>query len=213
MAIYSKAEFARKYGQNTGYITTMVKRAKIILNDNGDIDSENPINKVFHDNQMALQARKASNPTEAPPKKKVAVKARKVAPAPEKREPTALEGKIERKVDLEIEERQIRQQKISQEIQMMKLRQEKLTGQSIPTDLAASVVRQLAQSMMVAFSEGADAIVNDYAKIAGINREKLAKMRKQMRELVNNCINRSVNEASKNIDNIIDEHSQGRKAA
>jgi hypothetical protein len=216
MALYRKAEFARFCKVSNAHISVAITRGKVIEEKDGKIDSENPINLLY-------KATCDENAVRAGEPEKVAEIAEKQAPAPKKsqkapkppKEPTSNKRNdlLDKKFDIEIEEKEARINKIRQEARMAELKEQKLTGQLIPTDVVYSTIRQLSQSLMMSFKNMAEAAVTDIAKSAKMNRDQMAALRKQMKDHINTAINQAVDDAQKNVDNITKEYSQAKKAA
>lgn len=215
MALYKKAEFAAECKVDTAYISVMLKRGKVI-EDDGKIDSTDPINQAFIRHQQELAAKRAhkedpENSGKTPkmaefigktPKKLRQNKTRKQATN------SAVSAVVTEKFNVELDERRARTAKAQQEMQLLKMKEQKLSGQLIPTELVANTLRQLLQSVMVSFSDGADALIVDIAKSLKIDRERMADLRKRLKHITNEAVNRSVTDAQKNIQNIVQEHSQ-----
>lgn len=206
MAVFKKSEFAEQCGLSRAHISMAIKRGKIVVSDDGTIDSSNPVNEAFRLNcehksqkidQSENEVKKERPPTKSKPEKK-------------KADPK-LKKALENKFNVEITEREVRTKKISSETELIEMQKMKLSGKLIPTDLVMNTIRQLMHSIMTSFNDGAEALVTDIGKRLKMDRSDIATMRKSLKSIVNESVNRSIDDAQKNIDNIISEHSQGKR--
>ncbi len=214
MALFKKAEFAAYCEVSKPHVSMALKRGKLVETDDGRIDTENTVNQAFiaHCKDVAAKREKPlENPELAPEARKKAKREPKPEPQPKTIDPE-VKKRVDDKFDTEIKEKQARTSKLERELRLLELKEMKQTGQVIPTDLVANTIRQLMQSVMVAFSDASDAFINDMAKSLKIDREKMALIRKQMKNIVNGAVNRAVDDAQKNVNNIVQEHSQGKAA-
>jgi hypothetical protein len=171
------------------------------------------VNAAFLDhckNDLSVRREKPVDPPKSAVKPIKEAKTPKPAP---RRENTALSKRLNEKFQVELNEKQARTAKIDKEMRLLEMKEMKLSGQLIPTDLVANTIRQLMQTTMVSFNDAADALLVDLAKMLKIDRQKMAELRKKLKGIVNDAVNRSVNEAQKNVHNIAQEHSQQRKKA
>jgi hypothetical protein len=176
------------------------------------IDSENELNRLYKATCDENAVRKGDTDKVAEIEEKPAPRAKKEK-APKQKADKKLNKRLEEKFDIEIEEKQARIDKIKREAEMSNLKQMKLTGRLIPTDLVFGTIRQLSQSVIMSFKNQLEAIVTDIAKVAKLDRKQTAELRARMREHLNEIINSAVDSAQQNIDNIVKEYSEGRKAA
>lgn len=212
MAIFKKAEFASFCGVSRAHVSVAITRGKIIVQNDGMIDSENELNRLYKatasENAVRRgQGEKVPETSGKPPKEPKKQKESKPRADPR------LKDRLDKKFDLEIEERQAKINKAKQEAQMTRLKEMKLTGQLIPTDLVYGTIRQLSQSILMSFKNQVDAMVTDLSKVAKLDRKGIADLRKTMREHLNHAVNNAVDEAQKNVENITSEYSQEKKAA
>lgn len=211
MAIFKKGEFAEFCGVSPAHVSVAIKRGKVVPGNDGKIDSDHTINRLYRQHCDESKANKPAPPkvadtAEKPPKTE---KSKRKAPS---RVNTRLERQITEKFEIEKEERQARIQKQNLDAKILEMKLGKLSGKMIPTDLVANTIRQLAQSIMVSFNNGADALAVDISKLAGLNRNQHADIRKKLRQIVNEAVNTAVSDAQHNVANIVQEHTQNRAA-
>lgn len=214
MALFKKAEFAAYCEVSKAHVSMALKRGKLIETDDGKIDTENTTNAAFiaHCRELAAERTKPlENPVVSPGEPKPPKKQKKEPKQQIKVDPS-VKKRIDEKFGVELDEKKARTEKINRELALLEMKQMKMAGQVIPTDLVANTIRQLMQSVTVAFTDASDAFINDMAKSLSIDREKMALIRKQMKNIVNAAVNRAIDDAQKNINNIVQEHSQGKAA-
>ena len=208
MALFKKAELAAECGITKAYISMALKRGKLIDTADGEIDSNNPVNAAFIAQQKERKsAGKTAKMPEKPgktPKKKPSKKQTEISES----EPVA--KVVSEKFEVDIGEKRARTAKIQQEMRLAAMKEMKLTGQLIPTDLVSNTIRQLMQAVMVSFNDASDALIVDVAKRLKIDRAQLADLRSRLKHITNEAVDRSVSEAQKNIQNIVQEHSQAK---
>lgn len=212
MALFKKAEWAAECNVSRAHVSVAISRGKLVETEDGKIDSENAINQAYKANCLenaAKRGQQPGHPQEPVNAKKKAKKERVITHKPD----PALKKALEKKMSVELAEKEARTAKIEREMRLMEMKEMKLSGQLIPTDLVASTIRQFMQSVMISFNEGGEAFITDMTKSLKLDRIQTASLRKQMREIINVAVNRAVNNAQKNIDNIIAEHSQGKNLA
>lgn len=215
MALFKKAEFAAECGVSRAHVSMAIKRTKVIVGADGMIDSENPINRLYKDSCAQNAAEKGKPEKVAETSKKRAPlpgKSKAASKKPERQENPELQERISEKFTIDRLEKQSRIAKINLEAELMQMKQRKLSGQLMPTDMVFNLIRQLSQSMLVGFSNGLDALVTDVAKSAKLDRNEVAEMRKRVRSMINKVIDNSIDDAKRNVDNIVAENSQQKAA-
>jgi hypothetical protein len=215
MALFRKAEFAAECGVSKAHVSMAIKRSKVVPNDDGMIDTDLGVNAAYklkcrEDQEKRVQP--LAKPEGKPERKERAKKEKPARAAQPKLDPEVRKN-ITRKQEVELQEKEAKIRKLEQEMRLSQMKEGKMAGKLIPTDLVASTIRQLMQSVTVSFSDGADALLNDVAKELKIDRQKMAGVRKKLKNVVNEAVSRAVSDAQKNVTNIIQEHSQGSKAA
>lgn len=218
MPIFSRREFAEQCGVTPTYITQYIKRGKIKLDSNGNIDSSLPMNKDF------MLAR-ASKPSKAKtPKKELPDKKKPKAPPspkekvkpPNSNQPAAgldwTPDEIEAmgKYQLEVQMKNLDLEKKEQEVEINKLKIQKLRGEVVPTDLVREVLKRHTKSLTTAFHQGADNFIMTITKISGMSREEMAGIRGELIEIVNKAVADAIDESKQEVDNIVNEYSQTR---
>lgn len=236
MAEYSRAEFAKKCGVTNSYVAVNIKRGKVIETTYKDqwkqtkvvIDDKNPINQEFLVKRL--------NPEYKQPKKQHQKKKRgrpkKTETIIEKSEPervsvfTKVEPEkevIERHVEpntLEAaqledwkqkkQKEELDNEKKAYEIELLKVKLQKAQGEVLPTDLVSNVFAQHFKSITTAFYNGAENFISIIAKETGLSKEKTAKLRGELIEVVNQSVKEGIDSSKKSIKNLVQEYSEVR---
>lgn len=219
MPRYTRKEFAELCGVAPSYINVNVSRDKVILNENGEVDTALPINLAFLE--------KRTGKTETPPVVVVEPKKKSrtvTTPTPKepitKRKETALrnkhgktdEEKEHLNTNFEIDNaiKRLELEKKEQEVELNKLKIAKLQGDVIPTDLVKVVFSQHFKSVTNAFHQGADNFITEITKMLSLDREQMVKLRAELVEIINTAVTDSIEESKESLRNIQDEYSQKR---
>lgn len=201
MPVYSRKEFADLCGVKHAYISVNVSRGKIIVSEDGRIDTVKLINKAF------LEARqgKASSPTTEIPKevdKPVKDKAN-VPTNPDEAAKTIHANNI---YSLETERKELDVKKLRQETRLNQIKIEKQSGDVIPTDLVKDLVKQLFKTVTVSFHQGAENFISTIANQTEMSREQQATLRGELIGIVNQSVKESQAEMKFSLENIVNEY-------
>lgn len=200
MPRYSKKEYLELCGIEHAYLSVNLSRGKVVLNENDEIDTSEPINAKFTEKRIAALKKKALNISaekveEAKPKKRA-----NAAKVPD-REKTAKSFDLDTiKKELEIEEKET-------SIAINKIKLDKLNGVVIPTDLVTVIFSQHTKSITTAFHQAAENFVVDLAASYGVTKKDIAKMRGELIDIVNQAVKESLEDSRKGINNIVDEYA------
>ena len=220
MPRYTRREFAELCGTEPKAINVYVGRNKIILNENGEVDTALPINLAF------LEKRTGKTETPAVVGTTVVETKKRVVTTPTPKEPVtqrkerAIRNKHQ-KTDEEIEHlnsnfeidnslKRLELEKKEQEVELNRLKIAKLSGDVIPTELVKVVFSQHFKSVTNAFHQGADNFITDMTKMLSLDRNQMVKLRAELIEIVNNAVADSIDESKESIKNIKEEYSQKR---
>ncbi len=200
MPRYSKTDFAAVCGVTTNYLKQYVRRGKVVVGDDNLIDDKLPMNRDFKNQRTGETAQIKKKPL--PSDKNT----RYVAPS-EQKDRTAEELN---KYNLDLQIKNLAIEKAEQEVELNKIKIAKLNGTVIPTDLVKVVIAQHSKSITTSFHQGCDNFIMTIAKISGMNREDVAKLRGELIGIVNQSVKDSIKISKENLENIIDEYSQQR---
>ena len=217
MAKFKVREFYELCGISKGNFYTYKKRGKIHVGEDGLVDSAMPMNAEFM-NKRVLNKKTIPTPTAAP----VEIVS---APPPKPRKPTkaelqAMEREQKRQENADAEathkynlERQIKEaelEKKEQDIELNRLKIAKLSGEVIPTDLVRVVFAQHFKSVTTAFHQGCDNFIMTIAKVTGMEKKDMARMRGELIEIVNEAVRDGVAESKESVRNIVGEYREKR---
>ena len=235
MAFRTRQEFAEDCGTTIAVINTNVSRKKIsvLLRDKGIIDDENPLNKIFKKNRIALnKQRKAEEVAE---KKAAKVDKQKEKEGFKKVIKEAMPDNSSTLID-EIfseedeEEKQEKQDEEDDEIVNWELRKkiadalkaeraaelqliqiEKLNGNLMPVDLVTAIFDINIKDIFKGFENELLNIASIYCdQLAGGDRTALAEITEILREKLNETIKRIEETAEAEIENLIDSYAESR---
>lgn len=220
MARFKKKEFYEHCGVSRSYFHQYVKRGKIFVSQDGMVDTSLPMNQKFMDERV----KNAKNvPVEIVPV--VSAAAQKVAPVVKSKKMTKADAlRLQREEEREARtaeeatqrynlERQIKEaelEKKEQDIELNKLKIAKLSGEVIPTSLVKDVFAQHFKSVTTAFHQGCDNFIMTIAKVTGMKKEDMARMRGELIDIVNEAVRDGVAESKESVKNIVGEYKEKR---
>ena len=232
MSIITRAEFAIICQTTNAVINTNISRNKIatVVNDKKLIDTDNPLNKIFKKNQIALSKQKTAAPKEKKEPevsfKSVIEKAaadlglesetvQKVFTAPE----TAVQkrARLEQNKDDEEVVSWDQRKKIADALQaerkaeVTQLQLEKMMGQLMPVDLVEAILKINIQDIFKTFESSCINLASIYCDVlAGGDREKLAEIVGKMRSELSRTIKRIEQSAAQEIENAVENYADTR---
>ena len=126
---------------------------------------------------------------------------------------THSEAEIQKQVhnynlDKQIKEAEL--EKKEQEIELNRLKIAKLSGEVIPTELVKNIFAQHFKSVTTAFHQGADNFIMTIAKMTGMNRDEMGKIRGQLIEIVNESVKEGVENSRESIRHLVREYGDKR---
>ena len=113
-------------------------------------------------------------------------------------------GELARKKEKLAIEKQI------EDIKLIRAKNAKISGETIPTELVVSSFSIFGKATVTAFLNGADDILTNISAMKGLTREEHAKLKGDLKRIINSAANDAVRIAQAQIDNIVDEYSQNR---
>lgn len=233
MSIITRAEFAIICQTTNAIINTNVSRNKIatVVNDKKLIDTENPLNKIFKKNSIALNKEKSApvskqKPIPAESFKEIIQKTvhdlgldsetvDKVFTAPE----SAGQKRARQKQNEEDEEvvSWDQRKKIADALQaerkadVTQLQLEKMMGQLMPVDLVEAILKINIQDIFKTFESSCINLASIYCDVlAGGDREKLAEIVTKLRSELSRTITRIQQSAAQEIENAVENYADSR---
>jgi hypothetical protein len=220
MATITKKELRERCGNLTaGNLSNYIKRGKIVLNSNGDIDLNNDVNRLFLQKNMVSQD--AEDDTEAKkktPKERIIdnnIKKEKASKQPAVQLVLG-DGENDEVLDklgvptITYSERVLKYrdtQKRQKEIERLELDLQKKRGEVIPTELILPVFKQHNHSLSTQFHNGAEEFLRRIAKIKDLSSTEVAKLKGELVAIINEAQRKSAEMTIHGVDAIIKEFS------
>ena len=221
MPRYSRKEFIELCGIQHAYLTMNVKRNKVILNTNDEIDTSLQINHDFLTKQVAKLKKKALDASIEPDQEKEPENENKKIPQPNAPTPNApkVKKRPKRKDDEEIEKealasynldrykKQLEIESLENSNKIAQIKLDKLNGVLIPTDLVMVLFGQHSKSLTTAFHQASENFVVEMSAAYGVKKVDTARMRGELITIVNKAIKDSLEISRSGINNIVDEYA------
>lgn len=199
MALLSKKEFAEECSMRTKDLAVYISRGKVIVDDDGDIDTKNPINAQFRESKQMKK-----EPVKADP-------VQKTASSPSNNSSKSLfPTHLNTYSELEVEKKKKDIEKITEEIAILKVKKDKLHGIVIPTDMVKVIFAQHTKSILVEFNNSLDKILTRISKRKGLTNDEQAEIRKELNEEINTAVDAAIEESKKGIKSIIEQFAEKR---
>lgn len=189
--------FATMCGTKVTIINTNINRKKIILLDNGLIDTENVLNHSFMKRyQNKVQVKDPAKEREKLYKEVVKTIKTERVPSPEKptnRKKQNEESELVNNLDLRKKKAEVLKVEREAELKLMDIR--KKNGEALPTDFVVRMSTVLIREMLANFDKGTIRIADKFCAIVGADRKMLAKVNNEL----NNVMQKIINEAEKDV--------------
>lgn len=198
--------FATMCGTTVAIVNVNVKRNKVIVMDNGLIDTDNKLNNNF----MVRYQKKAQEKKKKPVKEVISETYDKVVkrPAPKNREKQNKESK---EVDgLDLRKKKAEVLKVEREAYLKLLDINKKNGEALPTDFVIRMTTVVVREMLVNFDKGVVRIADKFVGIFGGDRKMLSKVNKELNILKQKIIDEAKEDVKFQIDKAIKEYSVTR---
>jgi hypothetical protein len=193
MSIHTKREFAKLCGIVTRELAVYIKRNKVVVSEAGLIDDTNSVNKIFMESRAGRKKKdpeKVTEPTEKP-----------------KRDDR------EDLYDLEKQQKTVAIEAKRREMALTDARLQKMHGVLIPTDVAKMVVAQQFRELSMEIKQGIDSLLSEIGKKARLNGNQVTEFRALITKMVNESVNRAVDNSKKNVQKIVSEFAGTKNAA
>lgn len=196
MPLYKKIEFARECGVDAAYITVNTRRKKVVINEDGMVDSTHPVNVEF---MKKMQAKKKKAPID---------EAAEPDPAAVKRTQD-----LQEIFDLDRQAKRLALESKKKEQALLDAKIQKMHGVLIPTDLVKVLFAQHFREVNTSFKQGIDGILSEIGKKSKLNGNQMAEIRATMVKILNECINKAVESSKKSVQNVVSEYQTTKNAA
>lgn len=200
MALYKNSEFAALCGITTANLFVNIGRGKLVRHDKKHLDSAHPVNAAF------IQKYQGKGP-------------QVMAAAPEKKDAPSDPGKAAREAELkelmamEKETKRLAMETKRKEQALLDARIQKMHGQLMPTDLVKVLFAQHFREVSTSFKQGIDGILSEIGKKARLNGNQVAEIRATMVKIINECVNKSVENSKKSIQQVVSEYQTTKNSA
>ena len=185
-----RREFQKRYGLNAAYITTYVKRGKLIIAKDGTIDDENIVNADF------IKRRK---PKATPDKKN---------PPPVSSDEDVEEALSAHSLGIEKTKAEIRLKNSAEKLNQLKIAKQE--GESIPTQLVFPIIAQMQMSTISAFKNGWETMLIELSHKHKLSNDEVAKLRSRMTGTINAAVKDAVKSAKMETKNIANTFANTR---
>ena len=195
MAIYTRSDFAKECGITEGYLGVYIGRGKVILTEDGQVDSKQRDNFDFLRKQLD--------------KKKAKLKETIISntiPDNNGRE-RPLDQEEYDNYDLGLKKKSIDIEKAEVEVRLAKLKEEKLKGELVPVVLVNHLFKAYSQATITVQKDVMEEQLVIIAKEAGLTDEQIARIRNRVYELLNNGQEKAISLTKRSIKSLVEEFS------
>jgi len=198
MAILSLSEFAESMGMPYNTAKVNAQRGKIIKGTDGKIDTENAVNRLFFNKQIAKIGTK-------PDKKEVGTKEKRVV-----QKPTGLTATQKQYEDLDLRTKIATAEAKERENELRRIQLEKIAGNLLPVDLCEKIIIINIQAVFKSFESEMENMASIYNEEFGGNRSTLVNIVKKQREVFARAIKKAQTDADYELKNAVDEFQDTR---
>ena len=203
--------FATMSGTTVGVVNTNVSRKKIIVLDNGLIDTDNVLNHEFMKRYQKKAQEKIKNPSQVIEKvyKEVVemvpnkIKHAKVDHASREKQ----NKESEEVAGLDLRKKKAEVLKVEREAYLKLLDINKKNGEALPTDFVVRMTTVLIREMLANFDKSTIRIADKFCSIVGADREMLAKVNDELNKAMQKIINEAEKDVKYQINKAIKEYS------
>lgn len=210
MALLTKKEFADECGMTTRKLAVYIGRDKVLADENGLIDDGNIVNSEFR----KIYADKK----QAPGKTKGVARATKKTGNVAK--DAALEAAETKKgvqndelYELNKKQKAAQIAREEREALILQARIQKMNGELIPTDLVKALFSSHFREVTLSFKQGIDFILTQIGQETKTNGHQVELWRKKMVAILNESVNKGVENSKKNVANVVTEYQTAKKVA
>ena len=203
MAIYSKKEFANHTGEKTGDLFNYIKRGTVVVDEQGNIDSNNQKNQAFIQKRLSRLGQKTdNNESIVSPLAKKPIEKTKSEPVDSSQKTFA---ELEReKLIADIEKKEA-------DLEKALLVNAKIKGEVIPFGLMKPLIAQNNQSITTEFKNAADELISNIAKKKRLSSTEVADLNKLLVTVINEAIKKATDLSIKNLSLIINDYQSSIK--
>lgn len=234
--IYSKGDFLKLLGKftkdgrpNHAWLKVNIDRGRLNENQDGAIDTDDPLTQVFFRKWVSLRGTTVENrPKKEKPKKEPKIKEikekrpekiqkpeKKVKVLPPITDPEDLpspQKSSDDLFDLELRRKRVELEKAETSHRLMIIKEQKLKGEIIPVDLVEILFQTHGQSVITAQKEAIEDILIKISAQHRLKAEQLAKLRGEMIDILNMNVDRARDITMAAMQAMLSEYSMKREA-
>lgn len=201
--------FATMCGTKVTIINTNINRNKIILMDNGLIDTDNVLNNSFMKRYQEKVHKKDPEKEREKLYKEVVktVKSERVEPAPLPTNRKKQNEDSEEVAGLDLRKKKAEVLKVEREAYLKLLDINKKNGEALPTDFVIRMTTVLIREMLASFDKSTIRIADKFCSIVGADRKMLAKINDELNKAMQKIINEAEKDSKYQINKAIKEYS------
>lgn len=217
MAKFKPKEFYELCGISKGNFYTYKKRGNIHVGEDGLVDSTLAINATFM-NKRVLNKKTIPQPSPvvevvrtpepAKPRKKTKEELKAIERERIRQDDADAQATHKYNLDRQIKEAEL--EKKEQDIEINKLKIAKMSGEVIPTELVRVIFAQHFKSVTTSFHQGCDNFIMTIAKVTGMEKKDMARMRGELIDIVNEAVRDGIEESKESVKNIVSEYKEKR---
>ncbi len=185
MAKLSKKEVGELCGIDPKNIAVYIGRGKLDLNENGEIDSEDPKNKIFIEKYSRKAEVKKMRVAES------TIPARKVSEVIKSAKVDS-DGTLLMFEKLERQKLELQGEELAGKVLKLKLANEKMLGAFIPTEQVKFLTIQLSEAIHLAWENELDDVLMKVAAKYGMSREEISEIKKEKTEHTNTARQKAI---------------------
>lgn len=218
MSKHKRGEFARICGIAPAAVSVNISRKKIVVDEDDFIDDTHPINKIFVERCHARQPKSEIKPSDAvgenqalkePSQEKTTDNEEKTRRPDRKTEVDTEKSDLYRQnfaVDLKKKQSDIGLKETKRAIDEMKLK--KMSGRLIDREAAWMIFTQQFKFFSKSFHDGVEGLLTEIVKKSNLNRNAHAEMRAQLIAMINNSVDRAVDDGKKHFSALAQAESK-----
>ena len=210
MAIYSKKEFANHTGEKTGDLFNYIKRGTVVVDEQGNIDSNNQKNQAFIQKRLSRLGQKTDNSESivSPIVKKTVEVGQTVAKNSKSEQ---IDNSQKSFAELEREKLIADIAKKEADLEKALLVNAKIKGEVVPFGLMKPLIAQNNQSITTEFKNAADELISNIAKKKRLSSTEVADLNKLLVTVINEAIKKATDLSIKNLSLIINDYQSSIK--
>lgn len=178
----SRKELKKRFGISDAHISVYVKRGKLVPNEAGLFDFDNPQNALYATTRE-LKATTAIDGAEAA---------------------TQAGDLMQKKIQADT-------LRIESVTELNRIRIQKIEGEVLPTDLVQPIFIMFTKAIQTAFADEAEDIVRDVSHAAKLSKQQMADLRKRIVEAVNRATEKGVKDGKSEVKKVANTYSDTRE--